>query len=46
MISITPQPLIAEVDALKRFQAETAVALDALLPAILEHFRGSYAAIT
>ena len=33
--------LQAEVDALKRLQAETATELDALLPAILDHaFKG------
>jgi hypothetical protein len=35
------EALQAEVDALKRLQAETAAELDALLPAILDHaFKG------
>jgi type I restriction enzyme S subunit len=35
------EPLPAEVDALKRLQAETAAELDALLPAILDKaFKG------
>jgi hypothetical protein len=38
--ALTPLPeqrrIVAEVDALKRLQAETAAELDALLPAILD----------
>ena len=37
MSGITLRPLIPEVETLKRLQAEIAVELDTLLPAVLDH---------